>query len=306
MARPQKKGVDYFPHDSDMSSDTKIEMLELKFGLTGYAVYNKLLELTYKTGGGINFNKEEILEFYSLKWKVNNLKELLCYMIKIKLFSDFKLNSPAINKRIEKIDAERNRKRGLYSQKKEVSAELSEVSTRQNSEKLRNNSQTKLNKTKLKESINIPFTDFWESYDKKRGHKNKLEKKWEALTDEDREKIMKYIPNYKRSEPDKKFRKDPQTFLNNRSWLDELIFDDDKFRNTETKEKEKPDFEKMANELVVKNLSELKNRLQQYDEYSPLDEANYLIKTYKPNIITACPTFDFILERYIKHYVAPG
>jgi hypothetical protein len=34
---------------------------------------------------------------------------------------------------------------------------------------------------------------------------------------------MRYIPNYKICQPDKKFRKDPQTFLNNKSWNDELI-----------------------------------------------------------------------------------
>lgn len=160
MARPQKKGIDYFPHDSDMSSDTKIEMLELKFGIIGYAVYNKLLELSYKTGGGVNFSKEEILEFYSLKWKVENLKEVLDYMIKIKLFSDFKLNSPAINRRKEKIDTERNRKRGLYSKKKEFHPAETTEKLGETLPKTRNNSQTKLNKTKLnktkeKESICI-------------------------------------------------------------------------------------------------------------------------------------------------------
>jgi hypothetical protein len=34
---------------------------------------------------------------------------------------------------------------------------------------------------------------------------------------------MDYIPKYKIAQPDKKFRKDPQTFLNNKSWLDEII-----------------------------------------------------------------------------------
>ena len=60
-------------------------------------------------------------------------------------------------------------------------------------------------------------------YDKKTGEKGKLTEKWNKLSDSERTEIMKYIPNYKICQPDKKFRKDPQTFLNNKSWNDELI-----------------------------------------------------------------------------------
>jgi hypothetical protein len=71
--------------------------------------------------------------------------------------------------------------------------------------------------------INIDFEDFWNLYDKKRGEKNKLEKAWNLLTDQERSDIMEYIPKYKVSQPDKTFRKDPQTFFNNKSWNDEII-----------------------------------------------------------------------------------
>ena len=72
-------------------------------------------------------------------------------------------------------------------------------------------------------NINIPFDMFWQSYDKKRGDKSKLERMWNSLTDTDRQNIMDYIPKYKIATPDKKYRKDPQTFFNNKSWNDELI-----------------------------------------------------------------------------------
>jgi hypothetical protein len=67
------------------------------------------------------------------------------------------------------------------------------------------------------------FNDFWEAYDKKRGDQKKLKKKWETLKQSEKEKILEYIPNYKLAQPDKNFRKDPQTFLNNKSWNDEII-----------------------------------------------------------------------------------
>jgi len=71
--------------------------------------------------------------------------------------------------------------------------------------------------------INISFDLFWDMYGKKRGDKEKLIVKWENLSDKERADIIAYIPKYIISQPDNKFRKDPQTFLNNKSWNDELI-----------------------------------------------------------------------------------
>jgi hypothetical protein len=60
-------------------------------------------------------------------------------------------------------------------------------------------------------------------YDKKRGDKEKVSKRWKLLTQKDKEAIMDYLPAYLLSTPDKQFRKDPLTFLNNKSWNDEII-----------------------------------------------------------------------------------
>lgn len=70
--------------------------------------------------------------------------------------------------------------------------------------------------------INITFSDFWDLYDKKVEFE-KSQKIWLKLSDTDRKLIMDYIPKYKIHTPDKKYRKNPTTFLNNKSWNDELI-----------------------------------------------------------------------------------
>ena len=75
-------------------------------------------------------------------------------------------------------------------------------------------------------TLNVSFDDFWNLYDKKRGDKDKIEKKWQSLKDSEREAIMNHLPLYKKSQPNKKYRKDPSTYLNNKSWNDEIIFDD--------------------------------------------------------------------------------
>lgn len=75
----------------------------------------------------------------------------------------------------------------------------------------------------INENINIDFEWFWNDYDKKIGDKQKLKKKWNKLTDEERQNAMNYLDLYKQSVPDKQFRKNPETFLNNKSWNDEII-----------------------------------------------------------------------------------
>lgn len=67
------------------------------------------------------------------------------------------------------------------------------------------------------------FNEFWDLYDKKTGKKEKVKKKFLNLPEKTRELIMEYIPKYKLSQPNKKYRKDPTTFLNNDGWLDEII-----------------------------------------------------------------------------------
>ena len=68
----------------------------------------------------------------------------------------------------------------------------------------------------------IPFENFWNLYDKKTG-KPKSEKKWNKLSLTDQTKAMEFIPRYKIAQPDKQYRKNPETFLNNESWNDEIV-----------------------------------------------------------------------------------
>lgn len=85
-----------------------------------------------------------------------------------------------------------------------------------------------VNEIKVK-NINIEFETFWNLYEKKVGDKEKIEKKWNNLTNEDRIRIMEYVPKYKLSEPNKKYRKNPDTFFNQKAWNDEIIGDNKTF-----------------------------------------------------------------------------
>ena len=82
--------------------------------------------------------------------------------------------------------------------------------------------ESKVNKKKEIDIALFPsFEDFWETYDKKKDRRD-CEKKWEKLTQSEKEAIMSYIPLYHKSEPDIKFRRYPTTFLNKRTWENEI------------------------------------------------------------------------------------
>jgi hypothetical protein len=99
-----------------------------------------------------------------------------------------------------------------------------------------------------KEHKSSEFEKFWDLYEKKVGDKEKIRKKWELLAEKDIEKIFWHVPLYKKTTPDKKFRKDPSTYINNKAWNDEIIGH---------KEQKKD-----SNELEARILANLEKQLQ--------------------------------------------
>lgn len=147
MARPLKEGLDYFPHDVDLSNDDKIEMLESKYGLAGYAIYLKLLEKVYKNGGKLSLKEPGMMERLARKWAVDNpvhnpvdkvvdnlvwLENVIDWMVLAKLWQkrDWErgklLISEGVTKRMEVVKNKRDKERNRHGQKEllEISAEF--------------------------------------------------------------------------------------------------------------------------------------------------------------------------------------
>jgi len=66
------------------------------------------------------------------------------------------------------------------------------------------------------------FDEFWELYDKPID-KKKCKAKWEKITKKNKVIIFKTLSIYIQSTPDKKYRKNPATYLNGESWNDEIV-----------------------------------------------------------------------------------
>jgi hypothetical protein len=80
-----------------------------------------------------------------------------------------------------------------------------------------------INENKTKAKIHDwQFEQWWNDYDKKVS-KEKAISKWNILTSDEKQLALKIVQEYVNSTPDKTFRKDPTTYLNNKSFNDEII-----------------------------------------------------------------------------------
>jgi len=66
------------------------------------------------------------------------------------------------------------------------------------------------------------FSEWWDMYDKKID-RGKCEKKWAKLSDVERRACIAATPAYVASTPDIQFRRHPMTYLNNKSWENQII-----------------------------------------------------------------------------------
>jgi hypothetical protein len=70
--------------------------------------------------------------------------------------------------------------------------------------------------------IDEDFDMFWDLYDYKKS-RDKAEKVWKTLNKEEKALALQHAPVYAQSTPDKQFRKHPTTYLNSKSFNDEII-----------------------------------------------------------------------------------
>jgi hypothetical protein len=74
------------------------------------------------------------------------------------------------------------------------------------------------------------FIQFWNTYDKKQDL-FKVRNKFNSLKPDEVKAILIHVPKYVASTSDKKFRKNPLTYLNGRCWEDEIQNEGPKFYN---------------------------------------------------------------------------
>lgn len=94
MARPKKKGLDYFPLDVDIFEDDKLFDVQNDYGPLGEIIYIRLLCLVYKNGYYYQFENLDklaamVIRSIGNRWAKDKktVKEVILYLAKINLFS---------------------------------------------------------------------------------------------------------------------------------------------------------------------------------------------------------------------------
>jgi len=100
-----------------------------------------------------------------------------------------------------------------------VSYQKFQVTTSEITNEQQTSSQRVTTNKNDKNNKEVLFNDFWIVYDKQVDRKKCLEK-FEKLKDEEIKLIFENLPNYIRNTPDKQFRKNPSTWINNKCWND--------------------------------------------------------------------------------------
>jgi len=87
LARPQKTGLEYFPLDVDIDQDDKIQLIEARFGITGFAIIIKLFMKIYKEGYYYKWTeKEQLLFSKRINVDINLVNDVINECIKWGLF----------------------------------------------------------------------------------------------------------------------------------------------------------------------------------------------------------------------------
>jgi hypothetical protein len=153
LARPQKEGLDYFPHDVYAASDPKIEPILLLYGAKGYAFYFLHLEYIYRSNSlEFDISDAETREVIAQKLHISaeEYERILQTSLKKNLFDKtyyddtHKLTSNGVKKRASSVFEKRERMRVAYEQKISA-AETTHIKK----------SKVKKSKDKVKESKDI-------------------------------------------------------------------------------------------------------------------------------------------------------
>ena len=226
----------YFSHDYNARNDTKIKSLIRKHGLLGYGLFWAIVEELYNNANALPTDYESIA--YDLRTDLETVKSIIndfdLFVIDGNTFGSLSIER-RLGERSERSGKARVSAEKRWAKHREQNANAMQTHSEGNAikeSKEKDIKESKEIKEKEKEGnfddfeiLSYPtFEDFWNLYDYKKGDKEKIKKKFDVLSQETKEEIMNYLPNYILSTPEKQYRKYPETFINNKSWKDEIIF----------------------------------------------------------------------------------
>jgi len=212
------KDTFYFSHDYNSRNDEKIKFLIRKHGLLGYGLFWSIIEDLYNNANALRTDYEGIAYDYridvSIVTSVINDFDLF-------VFDEEHFGSLSVQKRIDERDSKSVKARES-AHKRWTNANAMQSQCEGNAIKERKGKEINEKKVNKVNIIDEQFEEFWDLYDYKKS-RDKAEKAWKTLNQEEKALALQHAPVYAQSTPDKQFRKHPTTYLNSKSFNDEII-----------------------------------------------------------------------------------
>ncbi len=203
----------WFPHDTTAFNDMKIESMTSVYGSEGYGFYWIIVEtMSMEEGYKLSMQKKSVFGVLARRTQstIENIQEYVNDCI-----NDFELFqtdgeffwSDSLQRRLKKRDEKSEKARESVNRRWNKQKQTADMSAK---------------KTDTTSKHLDSFEKFWNMYDKKVG-RDKSFSLWGKLSKKDKEDCFKFIPLYIKERPNKQYRKNPETFLRNKSWNDEII-----------------------------------------------------------------------------------
>jgi cell fate (sporulation/competence/biofilm development) regulator YlbF (YheA/YmcA/DUF963 family) len=212
------KDTFYFSHDYNSRNDEKIKFLIRKHGLLGYGLFWSIIEDLYNNANALRTDYEGIAYDYridvSIVTSVINDFDLF-------VFDEEYFGSLSVQKRIDERDSKSVKARES-AHKRWTNANAMQSQCEGNAIKERKGKEINEKKVNKVNIIDEQFEEFWDLYDYKKS-RDKAEKAWKTLNQDEKALALQHAPVYAKSTPDKQFRKHPTTYLNSKSFNDEII-----------------------------------------------------------------------------------
>jgi len=171
------------------------------------------------------------LKFFTKRLNEDELEELMFVLVQVNGGYQIEWVADSINKRKAYSESRRNNRVGKKQKKRTNTSTSYDKHMENEIENEIENKDEDVIESEF-EILQYPsFDDFWNLYDKK-VDRTKAESKWNKLTQKEKEEAVEYIPAYKLAQPDKKFRRNPETFINNKTWQNEIITNNGKTNNS--------------------------------------------------------------------------
>lgn len=230
------KDAYYFPHDSNAKDDPKCVLLIEQLGLEGYGIYWVLIEVLRDQP---NYSYPvELLPALARRYNTTaeKIKTVVGNYNLFTIKNDTVFFSESLTRRMIPLEEKRKKlseagKRGnMIRWKSEDIPTLSPpdnsaIATQSQVKESKVNKNNKYNGESNDSPIEFSFENVWEQYGKK-GNKKTSNAKWNRLSNTNKALALKHIPEYVKATPDKQYRKNFETYLNQEVWNDTIMPND--------------------------------------------------------------------------------